>query len=684
MKVNYIVIFIIVLFLSCSKKKTQIISEKTILEKGSYYFNLSKLEKYSDTQRINFLNKAFSLTYKLQNTKESRNLLSDIVFQYYNFDVKDGFNNSSKALLKNSLTSLDSLNLGKAYRCRAFYYKKENILDSSFIYFSKAEKIYFKIDDQKKAILANIYLNKGIVQYMASDFLGAELSLTRAYSIFKDSENKNNLYGTLNQLGLTYNELKEYDKAIFYHTKALETVRKYSLQDEQHQEAVCYNNLGYLYIKQKKYIEAITNFEEGLKDKNILKDDPDLYSLLIDNLAYSRLQSSNYKELPKLFFDALAIRQKLNDPEVIVGNYIHISEYYQKKGDKRLSIEYSQKALSNSKQSKIPGNIVLALKQASIVDIKNASVYSKEYIRISDSLQIAERNSKDRFNRISLETDEIIQEKDVLEDRNRNLLYVFIFTVILASLLFIVRAQRTRTRELLYKQAQQKANEEIFNLMMSQQAIIDESRNKEKKRLAKDLHDGVLGRMFGLRMNLDSLNKKNDEDTVTRRLELLNELKTIEQDIREISHDLNREKQELINNFVSLVHNLLEEQQASYQVNLTYTIDAHINWDKINNSIKINMYRMLQEGLQNINKYANAKNIAIEIKADEENVCLKIKDDGIGFDVNKKSKGIGVQNMISRTHECQGTIDINSEKDKGTQIVITIPIETKQIIEAQA
>ena len=678
LKVNYIIIFIIVLFLSCSKKKTQIISEKTILEKGSYYFNLSKLEKYSDTQRINFLNKAFSLTYKLQNTKESRNLLSDIVFQYYNFDVKDGFNNSSKALLKKSLTSLDSLNLGKAYRCRAFYYKKENILDSSFFYFSKAEKIYFKIDDQKKAILANIYLNKGIVQYMASDFLGAELSLTRAYSIFKDSENKNNLYGTLNQLGLTYNELKEYDKAIFYHTKALETVRKYNLQDEQHQEAVCYNNLGYLYIKQKKYIEAITNFEEGLKDKNILKDDPDLYSLLIDNLAYSRLQSSNYKELPKLFFDALAIRQKLNDPEVIVGNYIHISEYYQKKGDKRLSIEYSQKALSNSKQSKIPGNIVLALKQASIVDIKNASVYSKEYIRISDSLQISERNSKDRFNRISLETDEIIQEKDVLEDRNRNLLYVFVTTVILASLLFVVRAQRARTRELLFKQNQQKANEEIFNLMMSQQSIIDESRYKEKKRLARDLHDGVLGRMFGLRLNLDILNSSTDDDAPQKRQELLNQLKTIEQDIREISHDLNREKLVLINNFVSIVHNLLEEQKSLHEAHVDYHIDTKLDWDKIGNAIKINLYRILQEGLQNINKYANAKNIKVDISGDAENVYLKIKDDGIGFDVNKKSKGIGMQNMISRTQDCQGIIDISSKKDHGTKIVITVPIETKK------
>ena len=680
MKVKNIIILFIILIFGCTKKKTTSSSEITILENGLYYFNLSKQEKYSDLQRINFLNRAFSLTSNLQNSKESRNLLSDIVFQYYAFELNDGFNNSSKVLLKNSLAALDSINLGKAYRTRGAYYKNTNALDSSFIYFSKAEKIYFKLDNQKE-VLANVYLNKGVVQCMASDFLGAELSLTKAYSIYKDSDNKNNLYGTLNQLGLVYNELKEYDKAVFYHTKALETVRKFNLQNAQHEEAVCYNNIGYLYIKQKKYKEAITNFEEGLKDKQILKDDPDLYSLLIDNLAYSRLQSSNYKELPKLFFDALAIRQKLNVSTVIVGSNIHISEYYQKTGNNLLSIKYSQDALNVAKKSKIPGNIVLALRQAQVVDIKNSSLYSRDYVRISDSLQIAERNSKDRFNRISLETDEIIQEKDALEDRNRNLLYVFVTIIILASLLFIVRAQRARTRELLFKQAQQKANEEIFNLMISQQSIIDESRYKEKKRLAQDLHDGVLGRMFGLRLNLDSLNSSTDPDAPQKRTELLNELKTIEQDIREISHDLNREKLVLINNFVSIVHNLLEEQKSSHEAEVTYNIDTSIYWDKVGNAIKINMYRILQEGLQNINKYAGAKNIQVEISGDSENVFLKIQDDGIGFDVNKKSKGIGMQNMISRTNDCQGIIDISSKKGNGTSIEISIPIETKQLIE---
>ena len=589
----------------------------------------------------------------------------------------DEFNNSSKVLLKNSLVSRDSLNLGKAYRCRATYYKNNQNLDSSFIFFSKAEKIYFKLNDQ--LVLANIYLNKGIVQYLVSDFLGAELSLTRAYAIYKDSDKKDKLYATLNQLGLVYNELKEYDKAIFYHTKALETVRNFKLESNEHQEAVCYNNLGYLYIKQKKYKEAIINFESGLKDKLIIKDDPDLYALLIDNLAYSRLQISDYNDLPRLFFEALEIRKKLKEPSVIVSSNIRLSEYYQKQNNPKLAIKFAEDAIIIAKGSKIPINLIFALKQASLVDLMKASQYSKDYIRISDSLQLVERQSKDRFNRISLETDEIIQENDNLENKNRRLLYIFVVTFIVVALLFVVRAQRARTRELLYKQAQQKANEDIYNLMMSQQSIIDESRNKEKKRLAQDLHDGVLGRMFGLRLNLDSLNSSTENDAVQKRHELLNELKTIEQDIREISHDLNREKLVLINNFVSIVHNLLEEQKSLHEADVSYVIDDTISWDKVGNAIKINMYRMLQEGLQNINKYANAKHINVEINGDSENVYLKIKDDGIGFDVNKKSKGIGMQNMISRTQDCKGIIDINSKKNNGTKIVITIPIETKQI-----
>ena len=88
----------------------------------------------------------------------------------------------------------------------------------------------------------------------------------------------------------------------------------------------------------------------------------------------------------------------------------------------------------------------------------------------------------------------------------------------LGLFLYIIKAQKTKNRELLFKQEQQKVNEEIYNLMISQQNTIETNRIKEKKRVAQELHDGVLGRMFGVRMNLDSLNKFNDEPAVEKEI----------------------------------------------------------------------------------------------------------------------------------------------------------------------
>jgi signal transduction histidine kinase len=157
-------------------------------------------------------------------------------------------------------------------------------------------------------------------------------------------------------------------------------------------------------------------------------------------------------------------------------------------------------------------------------------------------------------------------------------------------------------------------------------------------------------------------------------------LKSIEQDIREISHDLNREKSELINNFVAIVDNLLEEQKKTFKSKLVSIIDSGIKWELVSNSVKINLYRIIQESLQNINKYAEANTIKVELKKMEDDLFLTISDDGNGFDVNRSKKGIGLQNIQSRTIECNGTVDIKSKKGNGTIITIAVPFENKQIL----
>ncbi|MBN8567272.1 MAG: sensor histidine kinase, partial [Flavobacteriales bacterium] len=106
----------------------------------------------------------------------------------------------------------------------------------------------------------------------------------------------------------------------------------------------------------------------------------------------------------------------------------------------------------------------------------------------------------------------------------------------------------------------------------------------------------------------------------------------------------------------------------------SYTIDSVINWDNVPNNIKINVYRIIQEALQNINKYAEAKNVSVAIVKDAENIHISVIDDGVGFDVSRKSKGIGLLNIESRVKTCKGKLEIKSKKGKGTSISIDLPI----------
>ena len=352
----------------------------------------------------------------------------------------------------------------------------------------------------------------------------------------------------------------------------------------------------------------------------------------------------------------------------------NLSEYYQTTRDTANALIISSKALAKARSQNNSLDLLLTLKQAINVDHKNAAIFSNEYMTIRDSLQHLERQQRDKFARIQFETDEISLQKDQLEEQNRNLLSLFIGTVMIILLLFVIRTQRSKNRELLLKQEQQKVNEDIYNLMLSQQNKIEEGRIREKKKIAQELHDGVLGRLFGARLNLDSLNKIEGADAESKRKNYLSELKNIEQDIREISHDLNREKSALINNFVAIFNNLIEEQGSLYEPKVHCNISQNIPWDHIANSLKINIYRITQEALQNINKYADASTIAISILEIKDSLQLSISDDGNGFDVQKKSRGIGLQNISSRVQQCDGFLKIESSKGKGTKIQVRIPI----------
>lgn len=662
----------VLVFFGCTQKNTE--NQPATSSEDSLSNYLSKANDFSSTtkKRQEYIQKAFDIIINQPNDSLQRVNLFRVANRYYNLNNWKKYHEISQIVLEKAKNSNDTVSTAKAYSYLGDYYGAQGVSDTAFSFYNKAEKMYLKHNDNLD--LAKTRLNKALLQYRESDYLGSEISALKALRVLKGEKADDIVYEINNLLGLLYNELGEYDKAVEFHNKAL-SLNNETIPIEIQSKATSMNNMGLVYQNLNNHRQATSYFQKGLEQKkDLIKYKPFVYALLLDNLGYSRFKLRESNGLPDLFYESLKLRDSLQLTTGVIISKIHLSEYFASKNDTVKATQYSNEALVTARKSKNTRNLLLPLKQLAVIEPTKAAIYNKEYIHINDSLQKADRNIAEKFTRIEYETDEIKQENTDLTTQNRNLVYVFGSVLILGMFLYIIKAQKAKNRELLFKQEQQKVNEEIYNLMISQQSNVESIRIKEKKRVAQELHDGVLGRMFGVRMNLDSLNKIYDESASHQRTSYLTELKNIEQDIREISHDLNREKSELINNFVAIVDNLFEDQKKTFKSKLVSNIDSNIKWESISNANKINLYRIIQESLQNINKYANAKAIKVEFKKEIDYLFLQISDDGIGFNVNKAKKGIGLQNMLSRINECNGTFEIRSKKGEGTIITVTVPI----------
>ena len=102
--------------------------------------------------------------------------------------------------------------------------------------------------------------------------------------------------------------------------------------------------------------------------------------------------------------------------------------------------------------------------------------------------------------------------------------------------------------------------------------------------------------------------------------------------------------------------------------------DEQIPWEHIDNFIKINLYRIVEEGLLNCIKHAQASMFKIEFSWNNNRLILFMEDNGVGFKKRKNKKGIGFKNMASRVKKMNGIFDLYSDPTKGTIIQISIPI----------
>ncbi len=205
------------------------------------------------------------------------------------------------------------------------------------------------------------------------------------------------------------------------------------------------------------------------------------------------------------------------------------------------------------------------------------------------------------------------------------------------------------------------------------------SQENQRRRLARDIHDGIGPLLSSAKLELDlfleDLNELDTHIPDARLYRIRQTIDSISADLRDLSHRLIPRLLEEFGLF-SAFQNLVSRTQDSTKSH----IDFYCNIDpeeRFHNDIELNLFRCGQELLNNAVKHAQAKKIILQLIRHNESINLMVEDDGIGFDPSEMksiSDGIGLTNIESRARSLNGEIIIETEKGRGSLFSVEFPI----------
>lgn len=631
-----------------------------------------------DEKREKLIDSAYIELEQSKNDSITRYNYRRATSSYYNLQLYDKSLALSKKVYSLASEEKDTISMARAlyYSADSFYGKAS--MDSAFYYYSQAQNLYNELDDL--GVLGEIILYKAYVYYNVGEYALCETQAIKALGILEKKNKVTHVYNCLNLIATALDGQNNSEQAIKYYRLALTQLEKFEEQGYTNKEidsykASCFNNMGGVYVKMGQHNKAISIYKEALSLINLEEQNPSLYAKLINNLAYAKFKSKDYTNLPGLFFESLQIRDSLDNKSGIIASNINLGEFYAFKQDTALAISYLKKANTEANEIKSHYDILNSLKLLSEIDKKHSTYYYNRYITVNDSLQEIAKQNRDKFARIEYETDKLQDEKEALLKKNSFIIGLSAVILLFIAAIFIIYYLNSRNKELLLMQEQQKANEEIYQLMFEQQSKVDSARKEEKNRIAMELHDGILNNIYAVRLNLEFINKKADEESILKRKEFIKELQNVEAEIRSVSHELSRNADfDQDKNFKNMLEFMVLSQRNKFDTEFEAVIDNHIDWESISNFCKVNIYRIIQESLQNINKYSAAKVAKVKIDGIDNEIQIVIADNGQGFDVKRATGGIGLNNIKKRADAINADIKITSKPGQGTTIEVLFPI----------
>jgi signal transduction histidine kinase len=267
-----------------------------------------------------------------------------------------------------------------------------------------------------------------------------------------------------------------------------------------------------------------------------------------------------------------------------------------------------------------------------------------------------------------LESDKKVQELSLAQQTTLNM--VLAGTVVVSATIFFLGYRNYRQKQAL--QQQQIVQLQNEKQLMATEAVL-EGEERERARLAKDLHDGLGGMLSGLKYNLNNM-KGNQIMTVENQAAFERSLEMLDKSIREMRRVAHNMMPEALLRFGldAALRDFCNDITLSHALSVNYQ-SLGMQDTAIDQTRAITIYRIVQELINNTIRHAGARSAIVQLSRDGEHISLTVEDDGNGFDtaVTHASTGIGWSNIRSRVAFLNGKLDVSSDS-AGTSVHIEL------------
>ncbi|HPW97552.1 MAG TPA: sensor histidine kinase [Flavobacterium sp.] len=583
-----------------------------------------------------------ALVYSKKAMNESTKLNDSVLIAQVNSDLgaiyfrRNDFENAKKyygVALNIRKARKDNVGIAKINLHMANIYNKENKKEKALQYYLAGIDYFEKTNNPE--IVANTKGNVAALFFELKNYPKAKKYLNDAIKYQEAKKDDNGLstsYLTLGNIYLktndTLNALKLYEKSIASAKKSANNVALSSAM----------NNLGVIKSEQKKSSEAQTLFanSKAVKDSLSVKKDASISDLSIakEHIMYQRFDQAN-----KVLYQ-LKERYQNNpsEQELLLSTYqffIHTYAYLHQPD----SVNYYNNLATNI-QSKIVETAIA--KQTNELETKYQTAKKEKQL--------------------------LLKEIEIKQTRDRLFLVIGIALIIALIGWLIYRQQKIRN-----KQQQQE-----FELKSAIAKIETQNKLQEQRlQISRDLHDNIGSQLTFIISSVDNVkyafNINNDK--------LDNKLSGISNFARETIIELRdtiwamNKSQITLEDLESRIHNFVEKAKiVKTEIAFTFKVDERLIDIQFSSVEGMNIYRAIQEAINNSIKYANATAISIDMFKENDTIKVTINDNGIGFSSDEVNLGNGIVNMQKRIKDIGGTFEMNAQKGIGTTIIFKVPM----------